>query len=91
MAGLGIELLDLAWDPPSEFALSLEIANTDDTYTVQMVYQRGLFSDERIAALLDQFTSLLQQVVADPAAPISCHSVFPRHERPVWRHQRQPS
>jgi amino acid adenylation domain-containing protein len=75
MAGLSVELLDLP-DPPSEFALSLEIANTDDTYTVQMVYQRGLFSDDRIAALLDHFTSLLQQAVADPAAPISCHSVF---------------
>ncbi len=74
MAGLDVEVLDPP-DPPSEFGLSVEISNENDTFAVRMAYQTALFSDERIALMLRQFESVLQQAVANPAASIETVSV----------------
>ena len=74
MAGLDIEAFDPP-DPPSEFGVSVEISNENDTFAVRMAYQTALFSDERIALMLSQFESVLQQAVTNPAASIGSVSV----------------
>ncbi len=77
MTGLDIEAFDPP-DPASEFGLSVEISNEHDTFAVRMAYQTALFSDERIALMLRQFESVLQQALANPAASIETVSItFP--------------
>ena len=65
-------------EPPealSEFSLTMQVVKKEGTLAISMIYQRALFSPERIALILDQFESLLEQIVAAPDRPIGAYSL----------------
>jgi len=78
MPGLDITLLSIP-EPESKFAMTLYVEPLEEELTLRLVYQRTLFSAERISSFLDQFLSLLEQIVAAAEKPINAYSlVTPR-------------
>ncbi|MBC7945338.1 MAG: amino acid adenylation domain-containing protein [Burkholderiales bacterium] len=76
----GIEAAQrLAGDAQSKFALTLYIRPSHDRLTVELAYQRALFSAERAAEMLGQYRYLLEQICAAPEQPLQAYSlVTPR-------------
>jgi amino acid adenylation domain-containing protein len=62
-----------AW---SQFDLTLYAAEDDDTIQLTLSYNIDLFAPARIAAMLEQFGSLLEQIVAQPDKQISEYSLL---------------
>ncbi|MGH9386668.1 MAG: AMP-binding protein, partial [Vicinamibacterales bacterium] len=73
VAGLESQSISLK-EHVSEFALTMDIANEDDTLSVQLMYQPALFTSDRVAVMLDQFEFLLRQIVTEPTALIDAYS-----------------
>ena len=59
----------------SQFDLTLYAAEDDDTIQLTLSYNIELFAPARIAAMLEQFGSLLEQIVAQPDKKISEYSL----------------
>jgi amino acid adenylation domain-containing protein len=62
-----------AW---SQFDLTLYAAEDSDTIELIAAYNLDLFAGPRMAALLEQFHFLLEQIVAQPDKPISKYSLL---------------
>jgi amino acid adenylation domain-containing protein len=90
----GLELTPLeVGEPESPLAMTLYVEEKSGELHLTLLYQRSLFSAERMAILLEQFEALLEQILADPDRPISDYSLItatsgqilpdPRTELPV--------
>jgi len=73
MPALGDDL-DLGEDE-ARFPLTLYIEHWQNQLRLRLMAQNDLFSEERAAALLDQYVFLLEQAVADRSAPIRSYSL----------------
>ncbi|WP_335871248.1 amino acid adenylation domain-containing protein [Bacillus sp. 2205SS5-2] len=62
-------------DPQSKFGLTLYIHETRDGIEMEFVYQKDLYSEERIKELSNQYTSLLKQMVDFSELPICSYSL----------------
>lgn len=90
----GLELTPLeVGEPDSPFAMTLYVEEKAGESHLTLLYQRSLFSAQRMEILLEQFEGLLAQIVADPDRPIGDYSLVtstspailpdPRVELPV--------
>ncbi|HEX6289174.1 MAG TPA: amino acid adenylation domain-containing protein, partial [Herpetosiphonaceae bacterium] len=74
LPGLQLEVLA----PPdigAKFDLTLYVEERDAGIFCDLVYNADLFSEARMAALLDQFQHLLAQLVAQPETPIGAYTL----------------
>jgi amino acid adenylation domain-containing protein len=62
-------------DPQSKFALTMYIQEKQDGMELEFVYQKDLYSEERIEELSAQFTSLLKQIVNHSELVIDAYSL----------------
>lgn len=73
----GLELTPLAvGEPESQFAMTLYVEEKSGESHLTLLYQRSLFSAERMAILLEQFEALLDQIVANPDRRVSDYSLI---------------
>src|SRR5579883_1014783 len=70
-------------EPESKFSMTLYVEEYLGQLKLQLVYQRDLFSAERMTRLLDQFQYLLEQIVTAPEFPISVYSLVTPESRPI--------
>ena len=71
----GLTLRSVPVEPEARFSMTLYIDEHEHMIGLRLVYQRALFSAERMAGLLDQFRHLLEQVVAAPERPLRSYSL----------------
>jgi amino acid adenylation domain-containing protein len=62
-------------DPESKFVMTLNVEEVEKQIGFRLVYQRALFSSDHVICLLNQYSHLLQQIVANPEAPIRSYSL----------------
>nr|MDQ3957938.1 amino acid adenylation domain-containing protein [Actinomycetota bacterium] len=70
LAKLQIDLPDLE-DTSAKFDLSLDMMETEDGIAGSLNYATALFERRTIEAMIGQFTTLLQSIVAEPETPLS--------------------
>ncbi|MGB3292554.1 MAG: amino acid adenylation domain-containing protein [Phormidesmis sp.] len=75
LSGLNLSVLPQA-DLESKFMLTLYAEADQADLKLQVVYQRALFSPERMVSFLDQFQALLEQIVAAPDRSIQSYSLI---------------
>ena len=75
IAGLTIENLRPSADE-SKFDLTLYIIKERQDFLLKLVYNAGLFDEIRMKEMLDQFVSLLRQIVAEPDRVIDSYSLL---------------
>jgi amino acid adenylation domain-containing protein len=73
---LQVELLDSVVESASQFLLSLYADESAGELKLRLVYSQDVFSSDRMIGLLDQYQHLLEQMVADPDAPIGTYSLI---------------
>ena len=72
----GCEIVKLSHAAPSaKFDLTVYAPEIDGRVDLAIVYNAELFSEARIAALLEQFSYLLSQIVENPERPIDQYSL----------------
>jgi amino acid adenylation domain-containing protein len=86
----GLTLRSIEVEPESKFAITLYVDERGSELGLRLVYQRALFSAERIAALLDQFQHLLEQIVAAPERPLAHYSLVTPAARALLPDPSQP-
>ena len=62
-------------EPVAKFAMTLYVEEQESDLSLRLVYQRALFSPERIAIMLDQFQYLLEQITVAPEKAIQLYSL----------------
>jgi amino acid adenylation domain-containing protein len=62
-------------EPESIFSMTLYLEEHLGDVSLQLVYQKAIFSAARMTSLLNQFQYLLEQIVATPESPISSYSL----------------
>ncbi len=82
LPGLTLSSLELN-EPESNFSMTLYVEEHLGALSLQLVYQRDLFSAARMNCLLNQFQYLLEQIVADPDSPIKLYSLVTPESRRV--------
>ncbi|HEY3323838.1 MAG TPA: amino acid adenylation domain-containing protein [Planctomycetota bacterium] len=60
-----------------KFALSVEVQETETAFAIRFEYKTALISEQRTACLLEQYSFLLEQIAANPSAPIETLSLAP--------------
>ncbi len=79
-------------------ALTLYVHESPDSLKLQLVYQRALFSTERMSVLMEQYVHLLEQAVRDADRPLASYSLvtpraaelLPDLRRPLPASSQQP-
>lgn len=74
LPGLTCEVRELH-QPTAKFPLTLYVTERGGTLELKLVYQRALFSAERMICFLQQFQYLLEQIVAAPEKLIRFYSL----------------
>ena len=74
LPGLSVSSLELN-EPESIFSMTLYVEEHLGELSLQLVYQRVLFSAARMSCLLNQFQYLLEQIVATPDSSIGLYSL----------------
>ncbi|BAZ25556.1 amino acid adenylation domain-containing protein [Kalymmatonema gypsitolerans NIES-4073] len=74
LPGLTLSLLELS-EPESKFSMTLYVEEHLGELSLQLVYQRSLFSAARMRCLLNQFQYLLEQIIATPERAIGLYSL----------------
>ncbi|GCE07388.1 non-ribosomal peptide synthetase [Dictyobacter aurantiacus] len=69
-------------EPEAKLPITLYIYERQDGLLVQLVYQRALFSDQRMRLLLNQFQVLLEQIADEPGRVVDSYSLL----TPASRH-----
>ena len=64
-------------DIGSKFDLTMYVYESDDQFSLLLVYNSALYRAATMRDLLDQYVQLVDQVVADPTKPISSYSSSP--------------
>ena len=82
LPGLTLSSLELN-ESESKFSMTLYVEERLGDLSLQLVYQRDLFSAERMTCLLNQFQYLLEQIVATPDNPIGLYSLVTPESRPL--------
>jgi amino acid adenylation domain-containing protein len=82
LAGLTIGPPELT-EPLAKFALTLYAGEQQGQLHLRLVYQKALFSAERMRCFLEQFEYLLEQIVAHPEKPIRDYSLVTLQSRSV--------
>ncbi|MBV9707502.1 MAG: amino acid adenylation domain-containing protein, partial [Chloroflexi bacterium] len=62
-------------EPVARFPITVDVEARENGLSLRLVYQRALFSPERIARILDQFQYLLEQIVVAPEKSIQSYSL----------------
>ncbi|MEM7114034.1 MAG: amino acid adenylation domain-containing protein, partial [Chloroflexota bacterium] len=71
-----ITLTQLPWsDVSAKFDMTLYVTEDNDAITLELVYNRDLFSSERMAIFLNQYASLLNQISQAPNAPLASYTL----------------
>jgi amino acid adenylation domain-containing protein len=78
--GLSVKSLKLN-QPESKFSMTLYVEESCGELSLQLVYQRSLFSAARMSCLLNQYQYLLEQIVATPDCPINSYSLVTPESR----------
>lgn len=73
--GLTTTSFEVDIEPKSKFAITLYVKEQQGKLNFNLVYQKALFSDERMTCFLQQFQYFLQQVITDPNRPIHSYSL----------------
>src|SRR5581483_2218497 len=89
LPGLRLEPVE-SGEPASKFALTLYVQDEAPGLTLRLVYQRRMFSAERIARMLEQFQGLLEQLVSDPGQDIHTYSLLTAPSRALLPDPRAP-
>ena len=74
----------------AKFDLTLYAQETAAGLALYLVYNRQLFSRERMQEMLRQYGQLLQQVCARPQLPVQAHSLLTDAARPLLPDPTQP-
>ena len=74
LSGLTLTPLELL-EPDSQFSMTLYVEEHGSELHLILLYQRALFSSERIICLLNQFQYLLEEIVANPDKSIKSYSL----------------
>jgi amino acid adenylation domain-containing protein len=82
MPGLTLSPLEVD-EPESKFSMTLYVEEHLGQLSLQLVYQRDLFSAARITNLLHQFQYLLEQIVVAPESHIGFYSLVTPESRGV--------
>jgi amino acid adenylation domain-containing protein len=78
-------------EPESIFSMTLYLEEHLGDVSLQLVYQRAIFSAARMTSLLNQFQYLLEQIVANPSSNITelslvtptAASILPNPQQPI--------
>ncbi|MGB3404756.1 MAG: amino acid adenylation domain-containing protein [Microcoleaceae cyanobacterium] len=81
LSELNITPLPELVEPESKFLMTLYAQQQDHQLHLNLVYQKALFSAERMSCFLDQYQYLLEQIVADPNRPIQSYSLLTPQSR----------
>jgi len=79
MDGITLESMALLHQP-SQFDLTLMMAETGDELSSAFIYNPDLFDADTIQRMLGQFRTLLQNIVADPHQPVSTYALLSESE-----------
>ena len=82
LPGLTISRVDLH-DPVAKFPITVYVDESDGRFALRLLYQAELFSEARVASILDQYCHLLEQVVAEPDASLARFSLLTPESRQV--------
>jgi len=82
LAGLELTPLEVG-EPESQFAMTLYVEERSGEMDLILLYQQARFSSQRMEILLEQFETLIEQVVADPDRPISEYSLITATSRQI--------
>jgi amino acid adenylation domain-containing protein len=82
LPGLNVQMIDLP-ENTSKFDLTLYVREERQTIVLDLVYNVELFSADRMTGMLEQYESLLSQLVADPNLPVAQHSLITTKAREV--------
>ena len=82
LGGLPVECLELP-NSPARLPIELYICEGEGRLDLRLVCQRALFRHETMESLLEQYVSLLEQVVADPDRLLTEHSLLTPTAREV--------
>jgi amino acid adenylation domain-containing protein len=82
LSGMRVTIQELA-EVPAQCAMTLHAKEHAGELGLELVYQRALFSGERMRGLLQQFRHLLEQLTAVPEAPIRSYSLVTPESRHV--------
>jgi amino acid adenylation domain-containing protein/thioester reductase-like protein len=80
MGDLTLESMSLLRQP-SQFDLTLMMAETGDEISSALIYNPELFDAATIQDMLGHFYTLLQNMVTDPHKPVSTHSLISESEQ----------
>ena len=82
IAGMRVEDIPL---PASEvkFDVTLYVYDKGDAIELDLTYNAGIFSCERMSALADQLHYLIEQVVAAPGRPVNTYSLVTPSSRKI--------
>lgn len=81
LLGLSITTFLELTEPESKFSMTLYVQEQDNQLNLTLVYQKALFSAERMTSLLHQFQYLLEQIVVAPDQPIQTYSLVTPQSR----------
>ncbi len=82
LPGLKVSSLELK-EPEAKFSMTLYVEEHLGEMSLQLVYQKALFSDARMSCLLNQFQYLLEQIVTAPDRPIGLYSLVTPESLPL--------
>lgn len=74
-SGLTLESIALGGEP-AQFDLTMMMAESEQGLAASLQYNTDLFDASTIQRMLAHFRSLLQEITADPAKPVSLHSLL---------------
>ncbi len=89
LAGLSLSFVELA-GAQARHAITLYADEGNDQIALSLVYQRALFSAERMQSLLSQYVHLLGQIMETPEAPIDSYSLCAPETRHLLPDPREP-
>ncbi len=89
LGGLTIQPVEEA-ERDAKFAITLYVSEAAGQLHLQLVYQRALFSAQRMAHFLAQFQSLLAQIAANSQRPIGAYSLLTPAARGLLPDPSQP-
>ncbi len=70
-------------DTPAKYDLTLYVRDSKAGMSLRAVYNSALFTEARIAIILDQYHQLLRQIVAEPRKAISAYSLVTPQTEPT--------
>lgn len=79
-SGLTLESIALGGEP-AQFDLTMMMAETDQGLAASLQYNTDLFDASTIQRMLEHFNSLLREIVADSARPVSAYSILGEAEK----------